>query len=479
MKINMHIATPAAGKAQVFFTAPGSALSKLSLNEAEVAYVSARIDKKANVVAIHQHPQLRWVVQLSDKKTGNAALEVARKAGHTLYQQLIALEVAEVILQNEADKDAFLAFVEGLALSAYQFNRYKTGERAPKYSLQSIGLHSTNLTEAEVTELSNLLSAVFEARDLVNEPLSFLTAEQLSAEFRRLGAEAGFSVEVFNKKQIESLKMGGLLAVNRGSQRPPTFNILEYKPENAVNKQPIVLVGKAIVYDTGGLSLKPTPGSMDCMKSDMAGGAAMGATVYAIAKNKLPLHVVALIPATDNRPGEDAYVPGDVVQMYNGMTVEVLNTDAEGRMILADALHYAKKYKPQLVIDMATLTGSAVLAIGSQGSVTMGTAEQTAFDSLLESGLQVHERLAQFPFWDEYADMLKSHIADLKNIGGREAGAITAGKFLEYFTDYPWIHIDIAGPAFLDSPSSYRPKHGTGVGVRLLYNFLKKHCHGQ
>jgi leucyl aminopeptidase len=478
MKINIHISTPAAGKAQVFFTAPGSDLSKLGLNEAEVAYVSARIDKKASVVAIHQHPQLRWVVQLSDKKSGTAALEAARKAGHTLYQQLKALEVAEVILQNEAHKDAFLAFAEGLALSAYQFNRYKTGERAPKYSLQSIGLHSTNLTEAEVTELSNLLSAVFEARDLVNEPLSFLTAEQLSAEFRRLGAEAGFSVEVFNKKQIESLKMGGLLAVNRGSQRPPTFNILEYKPANALNKQPIVLVGKAVVYDTGGLSLKPTPGSMDSMKCDMAGGAAMGATLYAIAKNKLPIHVVALVPATDNRPGEDAYVPGDVITMYNGMTVEVLNTDAEGRLILADALHYAKKYKPELVIDMATLTGSAVLAIGSVGSVIMGTAADETFKALQNSGEATYERLVHFPFWEEYGDMIKSHIADLKNIGGREAGSITAGKFLEHFVDYPWIHVDIAGPAFLDAESSYRSKHGTGVGVRLLYNFFKNYNHG-
>jgi leucyl aminopeptidase len=266
--------------------------------------------------------------------------------------------------------------------------------------------------------------------------------------------------------------------VNRGSQRPPTFNILEWKPANAVNAKPIVLVGKAVVYDTGGLSLKPTAGSMDSMKSDMAGGAAMAATVYAVAKNKLPVHLVALIPATDNRPGEDAYVPGDVVNMYNGMTVEVLNTDAEGRMILADALHYAKKYNPELVIDMATLTGAAVMAIGSQGSVTMGTAADEVFTALASSGDQVHERLARMPFWEEYGEMIKSHVADIKNIGGREAGAITAGKFLEYFTDYPWVHIDIAGPAFLDAASEYRPKHGTGVGVRLLYDFLKKHSHG-
>jgi leucyl aminopeptidase len=217
---------------------------------------------------------------------------------------------------------------------------------------------------------------------------------------------------------------------------------------------------------------------MDSMKCDMAGGAAMGATMYAIAKNKLPIHVVALVPATDNRPGEDAYVPGDVITMYNGMTVEVLNTDAEGRLILADALHYAKKYKPELVIDMATLTGSAVLAIGSVGSVIMGTAADETFKALQNSGEATYERLVHFPFWEEYGDMIKSHIADLKNIGGREAGSITAGKFLEHFVDYPWIHVDIAGPAFLDAESSYRSKHGTGVGVRLLYNFFKNYGHG-
>lgn len=479
MKIQINIATRSAGKAIAFFAAPGSAFSSSDLHAGDAAYLQARLEKKVELVSLHQQPQLRWFVRPAEKKTEAAALETARVCGYKLYQQLKALEVSSVQLENAGATGAhFLAFAEGLALAAYQFNRYKTGDRLPKYALESIELIDAQLTEAAVGELSHVITAVFEARDLVNEPLSYLTAEQLSEEIRRLGKEAGFSVEVFNKKQIESLKMGGLLAVNRGSQRPPTFNILEWKPANAVNAKPIVLVGKAVVYDTGGLSLKPTAGSMDSMKSDMAGGAAMAATVYAVAKNKLPVHLVALIPATDNRPGEDAYVPGDVINMYNGMTVEVLNTDAEGRMILADALHYAKKYNPELVIDMATLTGAAVMAIGSQGSVTMGTAADEVFTALAGSGDQVHERLARMPFWEEYGEMIKSHVADIKNIGGREAGAITAGKFLEYFTDYPWVHIDIAGPAFLDSASEYRPKHGTGVGVRLLYDFLKKHSHG-
>ena len=266
--------------------------------------------------------------------------------------------------------------------------------------------------------------------------------------------------------------MGGLLAVNRGSIDDPSFSILEWKPKNAKNKKPIILVGKGVVYDTGGLSLKPTPNSMDIMKCDMAGAAMMIGTVAAISRAELPLHVIALIPATDNRPGGNAYAPGDVVTMYDGSTVEVWNTDAEGRMLLADALSYAKKYDPELVIDSATLTGAAIRAIGSYASCIMGTADDKDFDQMESAGYQVFERVVKMPFWDEYRRELDSDIADLKNLGGAGAGQITAGKFLEHFTDYPWIHIDIAGPSFLTSPDSYRGKWGTGYGVRLLFEML-------
>jgi leucyl aminopeptidase len=192
----------------------------------------------------------------------------------------------------------------------------------------------------------------------------------------KMGKEAGFTVEVFNRKKIEALRMGGLLAVNKGSIDPPTFNILEWKPENALNEKPVVLVGKGVVFDTGGLSLKPTAKSMDYMKCDMAGGAVVAATLYAVAKNKLPLHVVGLVPATDNRPDGNAYVPGDVITMFDGTTVEIKNTDAEGRLLLADALSYAKKYNPGLVIDVATLTGSAEIISGSQALVAMGNSPE-------------------------------------------------------------------------------------------------------
>jgi len=214
---------------------------------------------------------------------------------------------------------------------------------------------------------------------------------------------------------------------------------------------------------------------MDLMKSDMAGAAAVIGTFEAIVKNKLPLHVIGLIPATDNRPGENAYVPGDVVKMHNGMTGEMLNADAEGRMILADALSYAQQYKPALVIDLATLTGAAVAAIGKEGIVAMGTATTEQMDQIKLAGNNVHERIAEMPYYDEYDAYIKSDIADMKNIGGPTAGCITAGKFLERYTKYHWIHLDIAGTAFLTAEDNYKGKNGTGVGVRLLYDFLKNY----
>jgi leucyl aminopeptidase len=250
---------------------------------------------------------------------------------------------------------------------------------------------------------------------------------------------------------------------------------MEWKPKKARNKKPIVLVGKGVVYDTGGLSLKPTANSMDYMKCDMAGGATVAASMYAIAKANLNCHVIGLVPATDNRPGENAYAPGDVIKMYDGQTVEMLNSDAEGRMILADALSYAKKYKPELVLDFATLTGAAAAAIGPYGIVCMGTADEKQKDKLKDSGNNVYERLVEFPFFDEYAKLIKSDIADMKNIGGPIAGAITAGKFLEKFIDYAWMHFDIAGPSWNTAADSYRSKNGTGVGVRLLFDFIKNY----
>jgi leucyl aminopeptidase len=376
-----------------------------------------------------------------------------------------------VIAYPDGNAAQVVAVAESVALSNYQFLRYKS-KKEPNTLATATLISGLKDGAALVERAGKIARSTTIARDLVNEPVITLTAEALAAKAVEYGKEFGFQTEVFNLQKIKSLKMGGLLAVNYGSVDPPTFTILEWKPKKAKNKKPIILVGKGVVYDTGGLSLKPTPNSMDSMKSDMAGAAAVIGTFCSIAALNLDVHVVGLIPATDNRPGGNAYTPGDVITMYDGSTVEVLNTDAEGRMILADALAYAKKYKPELVIDLATLTGAQVVAVGYHGSAFMGTAGTEAKQALQGAGNRVYERLVELPLWEEYKDQLKSDIADMKNIGGSSGGCITAGKFLEQFTDYPWIHIDIAGPSFLPSSDSYRGKNGTGVGVRLLTEFL-------
>lgn len=403
---------------------------------------------------------------LKNKGENYEHVEAARRAGAALAGWLNAHHEAAVQIEGEFAA----AIAEGCALRNYKFTELFSDSEKKKNKLVSIFLPSC--TKEDFEEVSVRVEATCIARDLVNTPVLQLNAEKLAYTAKQLGEECGFHVEIFNKKKIESLKMGGLLGVNKGSIDPPTFSIMEYKPDNARNKKPIILVGKGVVYDTGGLSLKPST-AMDTMKSDMGGAAAVIGTMVAVSKAKLDVHVIGLVPATDNRPGLNAITPGDVITMYDGTTVEVMNTDAEGRLILADALHYAKKFNPKLVIDLATLTGAAARAIGTQGIVAMGTAEKKVFDHLSDSGKSVYERLAIFPFWKEYSDMLKSDIADMKNIGGPEAGAITAGKFLEHFTDYPYVHFDIAGPAFLSAADGYRTKGATGVGVRILFDYLK------
>ena len=268
--------------------------------------------------------------------------EKLRIAGSDIRTQL-PKEVKEISIIGDTDKLIFVA--EGLALANYQFLKYFNDADKRGYKLTAINLQE-DVEENDIESMNNTLKAVFWARDMVNEPVSFLTATKLSEEIQGLSNDSELSVEILEKTKIEALKMGGLLAVNKGSIDPPTFTIVEYKPKKPINKKPIVLVGKGVVYDTGGLSLKPTKGSMDSMKCDMGGAACMSGAIYAAALNKLNVHVIALIPATDNRPGGNAYAPGDVITMFDGTTVEVLNTDAEGRMILADALAYSKKYDP-------------------------------------------------------------------------------------------------------------------------------------
>ncbi len=444
------------------------------ISNAEAAYVKGTFAEEQTIATINQYGRCIYIYLLKGKKTEWQTKEACRKAGAELQAICNKSKATEVAISNfSASAFAGYHLAEGLALANYQFLKYRTDSAKIAYTLKTISFTKETITAKEVNELNTAIAAIYKARTLVNEPLNFLSAQQLAKEIAALGKEAGFKVTTLNKAQIEKEKMGGLLAVNMGSQQPPTFTVMEYKPAKALNKKPIVLVGKGVVYDTGGVSLKPTLNSMDRMKSDMSGAALVSCTMYAVAKLKLPLHVIALVPATDNRPGENAYVPGDIIKMYSGKTVEVLNTDAEGRMLLADALHWAKRYKPELVVDFATLTGAASAAVGEHGIVCMGNADEKTKLAFRESGFAQYERLVEYPLWDEYGDQIKSDVADIKNVGGANGGAITAGKFLEHFVDYPWMHFDIAGVSFATSKKGYLPVGGTGYGIRMLLDFLQ------
>ncbi len=415
---------------------------------------------------------------MSDDVTMESLREAAARAAEatsSMGVETIALTTPRVSVDLDS---ACQALVEGFMLASYKYLDYKTtgGEHRPVERIVMHGDKNDTVGRRGAERGRIVAEAVMLARDLVNKSPHDKTPTMLAREFEKVGKKAGFDVSVWDKAVIEEEKMGGLLAVNRGSVDPPTFTVLEYKPENAVNDRPIVLVGKGIVFDTGGLSLKPTKDSMDHMKADMGGAAAVIGTFDAIARLSVPLHVIGFIPATDNRPGGNAYVPGDVVTMHDGTTVEVLNTDAEGRMVLADALSYAKTYNPMLTLDVATLTGSQVVALGGRVAAIMTTPDSESIarlDELEAAGLRSGDMVARLPFHAFYKKQLDSEVADMKNVGGREAGSITAGKFLEHFAPTPFVHVDIAGPGWTAKKMPYRPIGGTGFGVRLLTEYLR------
>lgn len=425
---------------------------------------------KTETLYIQRLPFFMYLVSPDFSRATPALTESFRKAGASWADIAKKEKTETVTICGFSDPAHTLAFVEGLILSAYSFLRYKK-EKADSV-IREIRVWDYGVNIRDLEELSRVAEAMDWARDLVNEPFSGLDAAGMAEEFLKKGQETGFFVEIFQKQKIESLKMGGLLAVNQGSADPPNFTVMEWKPANPVNTRPVVLIGKGVVFDTGGLSLKPTPKSMDFMKSDMAGAAAVAAAIFLASGNGLPVHLIGLVPATDNRLNGNALAPGDVITMMDGTTVEVLNTDAEGRLMLADALCYAKKYDPILVIDLATLTGAASIIAGTQGILAMSN-HKDFLRQLIESGDAVYERIIELPLWEEFGTSLKSDIADMNNLGGREGQTIVAAKFLEHFTAYPWIHLDIAGTAYLFEKEGYRSKGATGSGIRLLFSFLK------
>jgi len=448
--------------------------SHIVLNRSEKEYALRRLSENDEYVFVNSYYKCTYFVKANTELPHFMMLEEIRKRASSMKQLIRANNHTEIVITSEGlSEDVSEAFSEGFILSIYSFRKYKTKEEEKEKGRypQKILLHNIK-NKDKVLWLSALCEAVYMVRDLINEPPNFLNAPALAREIKKIGNSAGFTVEVLNKGKIEALKMGGLLAVNRGSIDPPVFCILEWEPEGKVNNRPLVLVGKGVIYDTGGLNIK-TGENMSQMKADMAGAATVAGIMYVMAKCNIPLHVIGLVPATDNRPGGNAYLQGDIITMFNGTTVEIGNTDAEGRLILADALSYAGKYKPELIIDIATLTGSAAMTFGNKAIAVMGNADEKYFKLLEEAGNMVYERVARLPFWDDYKEMLKSDVADIKNVGGREAGAITAGKFLESFTEYPLIHLDIAGTGILKKDDYYRIKEGPGSGLRLLAVFLK------
>jgi len=378
-------------------------------------------------------------------------------------------------LATEAEPAKVRAVAEGTLLGSYEFSQYKTeaGEEGSVAELVFLcaDKQSRKIVERVVAEATAVCEAVSFARDLVSHPGNVATPTYLAEKALEMAARHGITCQVLEREELERFGMEALLAVSRGSHQPPRFIILEYRGDGAKGR-PVVLVGKGVTFDSGGISLKPGAG-MERMKDDMAGAAAVFGTMQAAADLHLPLHLVGLVPAAENLPGGSAYKPGDVVKSMSGKTIEVVNTDAEGRLLLCDALHYAQRYRPAALIDLATLTGACIVALGNVATGLMGN--DNGLKRLLQkAGEASGERVWELPLWEEYGELMKSDIADLKNAGGPTAGTISAGWFLQQFAGKTrWAHLDIAGTAWEEKGRPYLPKGATGVGVRLLVEYLR------
>lgn len=380
----------------------------------------------------------------------------------------------------QADSAAEI-LAETAALATYTFDKYKTkkkgeekenfkGPEAFELLLTKRGEETKlekNIAQAEIVAAGTLA-----ARNLINEPGNVMNPRRLAEEARRVAREKGLRCTILGQADLKRLKMGGILGVNQGSKTPPALIIFEYGTQHK-RRGSVCLVGKGVTFDTGGISIKPAA-DMEKMKYDKSGACTVIATMGVVADLKLPLHVVALAPAVENMPSENPQRPGDIIRMYSGKTVEVINTDAEGRLILGDALAYAEKYKPQAIIDLATLTGMCAYTFADKAIGLMGN-DRRLLDRVKRAGEETGERCWELPLWSEYQEMIKGHHSDLLNIGGKYAGTITAAMFLKEFVPEktPWAHLDIAGTSWCDSPRPDCPKGATGVGVRLLANLLR------
>lgn len=403
------------------------------------------------------------------RQAAGSAVKAVRAAGLTRFATVLHRPVASVNRSLEASLDGYL-------LGIYGFDLYKTSqveEAALEEMIVLVGYDSQRESlEQAASERTVVCDAVNFVRDLVSQPCNVATPAYLADRALELAGRLGITCRVLEREEMERLSMEGILSVAKGSHHAPRFIILEYLAGEP-KKRPVVLVGKGVTFDSGGISLKPREG-MERMKDDMAGAAAVMGAIRAVAGLRMPVNVVGLIPVAENMPGGGAYRPGDIVRTMSGQTVEIVNTDAEGRMLLCDALHYARRYRPATVIDLATLTGACLVALGTVATGIMGN-DPTLIRALVASGDATGERLWELPLWEEYGELMKSDIADMKNAGGAHAGTITAAWFLQrYVGKTKWAHLDIAGTAWEEKGRPYCPKGATGVGVRLLVEYLRR-----
>ncbi|MCX5849015.1 MAG: leucyl aminopeptidase [Deltaproteobacteria bacterium] len=414
-------------------------------------------------------------------KQSDLNLEKLRAAFASVMRHLRNLNVKEAatsinlnLLPGKKEQVA-QAVAEGALLGLYQYTPYKTVGREDLKEMDQLNIiadeKNFSLVETAIKKAQIITSAVYFARDLISAPSNEMTPSIMAQKAREIARRKNISCKILDKDKIKEMGMNALLAVASGSNEEPKFIILEYTGGRK-NAAPVVLVGKGLTFDSGGISIKPSE-KMDEMKTDMSGGAAVMGTVMAAADLHLPLNVVGLIPATENLPGGTAYKPGDILKSYSGKTIEVLNTDAEGRLIMVDALTYASKFKPAAVIDVATLTGACIIALGDDVIGMLGTDDKLKKE-IISASRTTGELVWELPLWESYHELIKSDIADYKNSSGRAAGTITAAAFLSKFVgDYPWVHLDIAGPAWTSKEKAYVPRGASGVTVRLLVEFLR------
>jgi leucyl aminopeptidase len=414
-------------------------------------------------------------------KHSEFSLEKLRAAFASVMRHLRNLNIKEAATSINLNliprkKDQVIqAVAEGSLLGLYQYTPFKTVGREDLKEMDQLNIIANekdfSVIESAIKKARIITQAVYFARDLVSAPSNEMTPSIMAQKAREIARRKNVSCQVLDKDKMKEMGMNALLAVASGSNEEPKFIILEYAGGKK-SEAPVVLVGKGLTFDSGGISIKPAD-KMDEMKTDMSGGAAVMGVIMAAADLQLPLNITVLIPATENMPSGTAYKPGDIIKSYSGKTIEVLNTDAEGRLILADALAYASEFKPAAVIDVATLTGACIVALGDDVIGMLGTDDKLKKE-IDKAAQTTGELVWELPLWESYHELIKSDIADYKNSGSRVAGTITAAAFLSKFVgDSPWVHLDIAGPSWTNKDKTYIPKGASGVAVRLLVEFLR------